>query len=185
MLNPLVTPSPVHHELYFQSLLFWYSFLQSSAPFCQSCLAQFAFLAWWHLLLAGLPCLSLLTSAYQQLHLLAFIQSFPTLYCITHSFSSPCRRSHTWPPQPCFPWQLFTATQLPPPGGLLGQPLTLNSYDSSMMTSSLGCSPSIGLPISAILLASSSSTVSFLSATSAKARPTLSCRQQLPCSSLQ
>lgn len=36
-----------------------------------------------------------------------------------------------------------------------------------MMTSSLGCSPNIGFPISAILLASSSSTVSFLSVTSA------------------
>lgn len=51
-----------------------------------------------------------------------------------------------------------------------------------MMTSSLGCSPSIGLPISAILLASSSSTVIFLSATSVKARPTPSCGQQ-PCTS--
>ena len=32
--------------------------------------------------------------------------------------------------------------------------LTLNSYDSSMTTSSLTCSPSVGLPISAILLSS-------------------------------
>lgn len=36
---------------------------------------------------------------------------------------------------------------------------TLNSQDSSMMTSSLLCSPRIGLPISEILLASSSSGV--------------------------
>lgn len=43
---------------------------------------------------------------------------------------------------------------------------TLNSYDSSIMTSSLECSPSTGFPISAIRLASSSSDVSFLSATS-------------------
>lgn len=43
---------------------------------------------------------------------------------------------------------------------------TLNSYDSSIMTSSLECSPSTGFPISAIRLASSSSDVSFLSGTS-------------------
>lgn len=47
------------------------------------------------------------------------------------------------------------------------QPLpTLNSYDSSIMTSSLWCSPSTGFPISAMRLASSSSDVSFLSGTS-------------------
>lgn len=43
---------------------------------------------------------------------------------------------------------------------------TLNSYDSSIMTSSLECSPSTGFPISAMRLASSSSEVSFLSGTS-------------------
>lgn len=43
---------------------------------------------------------------------------------------------------------------------------TLNSYDSSIMISSLECSPSTGFPISAIRLASSSSDVSFLSGTS-------------------
>lgn len=43
---------------------------------------------------------------------------------------------------------------------------TLNSYDSSIMTSSLEFSPSTGFPISAMRLASSSSDVSFLSGTS-------------------
>lgn len=40
---------------------------------------------------------------------------------------SPCTCSHPLPPQPCLPWQIFTATHLPPPAGPLGQPLTLNS----------------------------------------------------------
>lgn len=54
--------------------------------------------------------------------------------------------------------------------GLLHFPCvnTLNSYDSSMMISIFACSPNTGFPISAILLASSSSDDNFLSGISTR-----------------
>lgn len=62
------------------------SFFLSILPCMNSLLMPL--LACWHQLPAGLPCLPLFTSAYQQLHLFAFLQASPTLYCITHSSSS-------------------------------------------------------------------------------------------------
>lgn len=62
------------------------------------------------LLPAGLPCLPPFTFAYQQLS--------PLLVGFPHTLLPfPCTCSHPQPPQFCFPWLLFSATQLSPPTG--------------------------------------------------------------------
>lgn len=86
---------------------------------------------WLLLLPAGLPCLPPLTSAYQQLRPLALVGfSHTLLHCILPSIFQqpfPCTYGHPQPPHFCFPWLLFSTTQLSPPGGHLEQLLTLNS----------------------------------------------------------
>lgn len=66
------------------------------------------------LLPAGLPCLHSFTFVYQQLSPLALVGFSHTLL---HSMPFPCTCSHPQPPQFCFPWLLFSATQLSPPRG--------------------------------------------------------------------
>lgn len=79
-----------------------------------------------------LPCLPPSTSAYQQLHLLAFLVGFSDalLHCILLFLFQqrfPSKSGHPLPPRSCSPQLLFSATWLSPPGGPLGQLLTLNS----------------------------------------------------------